>query len=143
MNCVLTCGLGRACACLAGSGWRLEFRAGLRVLGSTVMVVGAACHRDAAAARLRGLRRSLRALGQRAAQGGHVDCAIGSGNNGADLGQVGIVQHERFVLGRDAIQNAVRFGARQQPALGVHGQASDVRLAGIVIQLAFARRFTR
>ena len=141
MNCVLTCGVetggGRLRLRLGGLG-RLDF-AGAGVLGFHGDGSGGRGRVGAAGHALRGLRGALRPLGHGAAQRGGVHRAIRHGNDGADFGQARIVEHEGLVLGRDAVENAVGLGARQQAALRIHGQAGDVRLAGIVVQLAAAR----
>ena len=89
-------------------------------------------------AALRGLGRALRALGDGAAERRRVDRAVGHGHDGADLGQVRVVEHERLVLGGDAIQDAVGLGAREQAVLRIEREAGDVRLAGLVVELALA-----
>src|ERR1017187_7114143 len=153
VNCVVTCGVGVAWVCLVGSVCALISAPGCVFCASTVTDWGAACTVTPlpipdweacveACARLASeppSARRLSALGQRAAKRGRVHGSVGLGNDGADLGQAGVVEHEGLVLGRYAIENTVRLGARQQAALRIHGQAGDVRLAGIVIQLARAR----
>ena len=89
---------------------------------------------------LGGLRRAGRELGHRPAQRSGVHGAIRHGNDGADLGQVGVVEHERLILGGNAIEDAVGLGAGEQATLRIHCQPGDVRLAGLVIELALARR---
>ena len=92
VNCVLTCGVGGGGA--SGLGLRLgglDFAAG-PAWASTVMVVAVPAATALPAAALRGLRSAWRALGHRAAERRGVDRAIRHGDDGADLGQVGVVQ---------------------------------------------------
>ena len=98
------------CGGLVGSGGLIS-----AAWASTVMVVTdevtAVPLPDVALGRLIGC---LRALGDGPAERGGIDRAIGHGDDGADLRQVGVVEHERLVLGGDAIEDAVGLGAGQQ-----------------------------
>ncbi len=94
--------------------------------------------RSGRASGLRGLRGSLRALGDRASQCRRVNGSIRRGDDGADLRQVGVIQHEGFVLRADAVQDAVRLAPGQQPPFAVESQAGHVRLPGLIIHFALA-----
>ena len=80
----------------------------------------------------------LRALGGGPAQRRGIHRAIGHGDNRADLGEGGVVEHERLVLGGDAIKDAVGFGAGQHAVLIIDGQSGDVRLPGLIPDFAVA-----
>ena len=120
MNCVLTCGVAAAAGvcCRLGIG-RLDLvaRAGLRFDGDggggggdRVPLPAWPCAAWAAL---------CARLATRAAERRGIDGAIGHGHDGADLGQVGVVEHEGLVLGGDAVENAVGLGAGEQAALRI------------------------
>ena len=134
-------GVAAVCACFGSGGFTSGPGPGL--CASTVMLVVTVGVPRACGRALGGLRGGLRLPGDGAAQPGGVHGAIRHGHDGADLGQIGIVEHEGLVLGRNAVEDSVRLGARQQASLRVHRQAGDVRLPGIVVDLALAGAETR
>ena len=77
-------------------------------------------------------------LGDGAAEGDGVDCAIGHGGDGADFREGGVVEDEGLVFGGDAVEDAVGVGAGEEAALGIDGKGGDVRLAGSELDFALA-----
>ena len=75
----------------------------------------------------------------RTALGRGIDGAVGRRQDGADLGKSGVVEYEGPVSGLDAVDNPVRLTPCQHTPLRVHGQASHVRLSGLVVGVSLAR----
>ena len=68
-----------------------------------------------------------------------VEAAVRHRGQRPDLGQVGVIENERLVLGGDTVEDPIRLGPGHQPSLGVEGQRRDVDLSGVVVKLALAR----
>ncbi len=79
-------------------------------------------------------------LAKTAAKSRGVNRAIGRRNNAANFRQVRVVKHEASRRSAaDAIQNSVGLAACQQASVAIERQRGDVRLAGLVINIAPAR----